>query len=87
MFLRRYVVKQKLFCVCDAGFWISKLKFTDDFRLVQLSELGSTDLSSAGRAETWAVFDDMEEGENKSTMLSILARVGGERVSTVLFSR
>lgn len=58
MFLRRYVVKQRLFCVCDAGFWVSKLKFTDEFRLVQLSELPRAE--GGPRAETWAVFDDME---------------------------
>lgn len=39
MFLRRYVVKQCLFCVCDASFWISKLKFTNEFKLVLLSEI------------------------------------------------
>ena len=86
MFLRRYVVKQRLFCVCDAGFWVSKLKFTDEFRLVQLSELTNTE-SSVSRMETWAVFDDMEDSEEKTETLKYLVRLNCERISIVLFSK
>jgi hypothetical protein len=33
------------------------------------------------------VFDDMEEGEEKTAMLGALVRVNCERVSVVLFSK
>jgi len=86
--LRQFVFKQKLFSVCDATFWLAKLKFNDEYQLIQLSDLQNYEFKNhkLSKTLTYIIFDDLENGTKRYKLIQLLTKINQMDFSTIFFS-
>lgn len=64
IFLKRIQQKYNIFCICDASYWVYRLKFPQNYKIYALSEIARQKYIKLIQMEknecVWIIYDDVE---------------------------